>query len=70
MATIFQMTFPNAFSWVKIWILIKISLKFVSNGQINNIPAHGNLEFIECIQSILSYHVHTIYTKKNPDGNV
>ena len=33
MAPIFQTTFSIAFSW------IKISLKFVSNGQINNIPA-------------------------------
>ena len=40
MAAIFQMTFSNGFSWMKnIWILIKISLKFVHRGSINNIPA-------------------------------
>ena len=32
-------TFSNAFSWMKIWILIKISLKFVPKGPIDNIPA-------------------------------
>ena len=39
MAAIFQMTFSNAFSWMKIYILIKISLTFVPQGPINNIPA-------------------------------
>ena len=34
MATVFQTTFSNA----NIWILFKISLKFVPNGQINNSP--------------------------------
>ena len=37
MAAIFPMTFSNAFSWMK--ITIKISLKFVPKGPINNIPA-------------------------------
>ena len=42
MAVIFQTTFSNAFSWMKIenvLISINISLKFVPKGQINNIPA-------------------------------
>ena len=40
MATIFQATFSNAFPWMKMyWFSIKISLKFVPKGQINNIPA-------------------------------
>ena len=38
MAAIFQTTLSNAFSWMKM-ILIKISLMFVPNSQINNIPA-------------------------------
>ena len=39
MAAIFQ-TFSNALLWMKkIWILIKISLKFVLKGPINNIQA-------------------------------
>ena len=40
MAAIFQMTFSNGFSWLKIMklISINISLKFVSRGPINNIP--------------------------------
>ena len=39
MAAIFQTTFSNAFSWMKMceFLLIKISLKFVPKGQINNI---------------------------------
>ena len=36
MAVIFQTTYSNAFSWMKI---CKISLKFVPKGLINNIPA-------------------------------
>ena len=32
----FQMTFSNTFSWVKTRILIRISLKYVPNGPINN----------------------------------
>ena len=39
MATIFQTTFSNAFSWMKIWISIKISLNFIPKGPINNIQA-------------------------------
>ena len=40
MATIFQTTFSNAFFFNdKVKILIKISLKFVPKGPINNIPA-------------------------------
>ena len=40
MAAIFQATFSNAFSWNEnVFISIKISLKFVPKGQINNIPA-------------------------------
>ena len=40
MANIFQTTFSNAFSWKEnVWIAIKISLKFVPRGLINNIPA-------------------------------
>ena len=39
MATIFQTTFPNAFSWMKMYgIQLKISLKIVPKGPINNIP--------------------------------
>ena len=37
---ILQTTFSNAFSWMKIyWFRIKIPLKFISNGSINNILA-------------------------------
>ena len=36
MAAIFQMTFSNAFSWLKMY---KFSPKFVPKGPINNIPA-------------------------------
>ena len=40
MAAIFQTTFSDAFSWMKMYgFSIKISLKFVPNGPINNIPA-------------------------------
>ena len=40
MAAIFQTTFSNAFSWMKIYkFWFKISLKFVPKGPINNIPA-------------------------------
>ena len=40
MAAIFQTKFSNAFSSTKnVWISIKISLKLVSKGPINNIPA-------------------------------
>ena len=40
MAAIFQTTFSNAFSWMKIYKgLIMISLEFVPEGPINNIPA-------------------------------
>ena len=38
MDAISQTAFSSAFSWMK-WILIKISLKFVPKGPINNIPA-------------------------------
>ena len=41
MAAIFQTTFSNAISWMKIWILIKILLKLVPEGPINNIPTLG-----------------------------
>ena len=37
MADNFLTTFSNAFSWMKMYILSKISLKFVPNGPINNI---------------------------------
>ena len=40
MAAISQTTLSNAFSWIKMFeISIKISLKFVPKGPINNIPA-------------------------------
>ena len=40
MAAIFQTTFSNAFFFNEnVLISIKISLKFVPKGQINNIPA-------------------------------
>ena len=40
MGTISQTIFSDAFSWMKIFfILIKISLKFVLKGPIENIPA-------------------------------
>ena len=40
MAVIFQTTFSNAFSWMKMnEFRLKISLKFVPKGQINNIPS-------------------------------
>ena len=40
MATILQMAFPNAFSWMKMFkILFKISLKFVPTGPIDDKPA-------------------------------
>ena len=40
MAVIFQTTFSNNFSWIiNAWISIKISLKFVPKGPIDNIPA-------------------------------
>ena len=40
MDAIFQTTFSNAFSWMKMLLIsIKSSLKFVPNGQINDIPA-------------------------------
>ena len=36
---ILQTTFTNAFSWTKLyWFWIKISLKFISKGPIDNIP--------------------------------
>ena len=41
MASSFPTTFSNAFSWLKMLLMkneIKISLKFDSNGSINNIP--------------------------------
>ena len=37
MAAIFQTTFSNSFSWMKIWI--SVLLKFIPKGPINNIPA-------------------------------
>ena len=40
MGDILQMTFSSRFSWTKnVWILIKISLKFVPNGPIGIMPA-------------------------------
>ena len=40
MAAIFQTTFSNAFCWMKMYeFRLKISLKFVPQGPINNIPA-------------------------------
>ena len=49
MAAIFQTTFSDAFSWMKMYeciflnenvrISINISIKFVPKGSINNIPA-------------------------------
>ena len=39
MAAIFQTTLNCIFLNENVWILIKISLKFVSKGPINNIPA-------------------------------
>ena len=36
MAAISQTTFSDAFLWIKVCILIKISLKFVPKGPINN----------------------------------
>ena len=38
MDAISQTTFSNAFFYMKMWISIKISLKLVSKGPINNIP--------------------------------
>ena len=34
-----ETSLSNAFSWMKIWISLNISLKFVPEGQIKNIPA-------------------------------
>ena len=39
MDVILQTTFSRAFSEMNVWIPIKISLKFVPKGTINNIPA-------------------------------
>ena len=40
MAAILQITFSNAFSWNEnVRITIEISLKFITKGPINNIPA-------------------------------
>ena len=40
MDAIFQTPFSNRYSWMKnVWIVNKISLKFVPNVPINNIPA-------------------------------
>ena len=39
MAAIFQTTISDVFLNENVWILIKISLKFVAGSQINNIPA-------------------------------
>ena len=39
MAAISQTVFPDAFSWMKSFFLIKISLKFVPKDPINNNPA-------------------------------
>ena len=39
MAAISQMTFSSAFFNENVWIPIKISLKFVPKGPINNIPS-------------------------------
>ena len=39
MAAIWQMIFSDAFSRIKFYILIKISLKFVPKGPIDNKPA-------------------------------
>ena len=39
MAAILQTTFSNAFSWMKMyWFQLKIIIKFVPKGLINNIP--------------------------------
>ena len=42
MDAIFQMTFWNAFSWMKLWISIKISLKFIPKGPINSLRLREN----------------------------
>ena len=39
MAAVLQTVFSDAFSWMKGFIVIKISLKFVPKGPINNNPA-------------------------------
>ena len=39
MAAISQTMFSNAFSWMKMWISLQSSLKFVPKGLINNIPS-------------------------------
>ena len=39
MAAVSQTTLSNIYSWMQIIISIKISLKFVPKGPINNIPA-------------------------------
>ena len=39
MAATYQTTFSNAFSWMKCLVSVKISLKFVPKGPINNIPS-------------------------------
>ena len=38
MVSIFLTTFSNAFSWMKMYISVMISLEFVLKGPINNIP--------------------------------
>ena len=44
MGTIFQKTFSNGFSWMKMYEFpLKISLKFVPKGLINYIPALGQI---------------------------
>ena len=43
MAAISQTMFSNAFSWMEIYVSIKMSLKFVPKGPINNISALGQI---------------------------
>ena len=59
-------TFSNAFSWMKLWISLKFSLKFVPAGPINNIPAlvqimawyrPGNKPLSEPMMSRLPTHI-------------
>ena len=42
MAAIFQMTFSNAFSWMKMYrFRLRFHWGFIPRGPINNIPAFG-----------------------------
>ena len=66
MASIFQTTFSNAFSWMKTKISIKISLKFVPKAPIDNMPSFvqrmawhqsGDKPLFEPMMVILLMHI-------------